>query len=62
MGDAGSRDPAPVSPDAPACEIAAHQAIWGVGVAPAGIRTDMTTVPLGMPAGHCAPLSVVKVT
>src|SRR5689334_5085549 len=37
---------------------AAHQRTRGAGGLPAGMRTDMTTLPLGPPAGQAALLSV----
>src|SRR5262249_37186810 len=41
---------------------AAHPTTRGAGGAPAGSSTDMITLPLGPPDGHCAPLSVEKTT
>src|SRR5262245_42077586 len=41
-------------------ESAAHQATDGLGGEPGAISTDMTTLPLGPPIGHIAPLSVPR--
>ena len=41
---------------------AAHQTTRGASGAPGGISTDMTTLPVGIPAGHMAPESVENVT
>ena len=41
---------------------AAHHTTRGAGGEPGGINTDMITFPLGIPAGHTAPMSVENVT
>src|SRR4051812_30250719 len=40
----------------------AHHATSGLGGEPAGMRTDITTVPVGPPAGHLPPFTVENTT